>query len=104
DGRVERAPVRPPDDRGLALVRDPDRGEAGGGDARFPESVGRRLVNRAEDLVGVVLDPARLRVGLADLAVPAPGDPEPLVDDEAGRPGRPLVDREDHEAGAAAGI
>jgi len=45
-----------------------------------------------------VLHPSRPRERLPDLAVPAPDGSEPVVDDEAGRPRRPLVDREDQSA------
>ena len=48
--------------------------------------------------VGIVLDPPRPRERLPDLAVPAADRPESLVDDEAGRSRRPLVDREDQGA------
>ncbi len=104
DRRVERASVAAPHDGRLALVRDPDPGEVGRADPGVAQRIGGRLVDGAEDLVRVMLDPAGPRVGLAHLAMPAPGDPEPLVGDEAGRPGRALVDGEDHDAGAAAGI
>ena len=43
-----------------------------------------------------MLDPARPGEVLRNLAVAAAGDPQVAVDDEAGRPGRALVDREQH--------
>ena len=59
-----------------------------------------RLTGRREhalpDLLGVVLDPARLRKVLFDLAVATADRLELVVDDEARRPGRPLVDGEEH--------
>jgi hypothetical protein len=48
------------------------------------------------DLGGVVLDPARSREVLAELAVGAAGELRVGVEDEARGPRRPLVDREDH--------
>ena len=49
------------------------------------------------DLLGVVLDEAGRGKVLRQLAVAAATDRERLVDDEAGRSRRPLVDREQHE-------
>ena len=43
-----------------------------------------------------MLDPARLWEVLTDLPVAAADDPELAVDDETGRPGRALIDREEH--------
>ena len=48
------------------------------------------------DLLRVVLDPAGHREVLGDLAVAAAERSQLLVDDEARRAGRALVDREDH--------
>ena len=53
------------------------------------------------DFAGVVLDPARPREVLLELRVGAAGDPPLRVEDEAGRPGRPLVDREDQGVDSA---
>ena len=49
----------------------------------------------AEDLLGVVLDPAGLRKVLGELAVAAAEHGAVLVDDERGRSGGALVERED---------
>ena len=49
------------------------------------------------DLLRVVLDPAGPRKVLRQLAVAAAGNLQRLVDDEARRARRALVDREDHE-------
>jgi hypothetical protein len=71
--RPPRGPL--PDDGRLALVRDPDRGELSRPDPRGGERLGRRLLDARPDLVGIVLDPSRLRERLPDLAVPAPDRP-----------------------------
>src|SRR4051794_20259078 len=89
---------RIPGDDGLALIGDPDRlqlraGNPGVGDRLSPDPP-RHL----PDLVRVVLDPARAREKLLELGVGAAADSPLTVKDEAGRPGRPLVDREDHVA------
>src|SRR5581483_2727941 len=83
-----------PDDGRLALIRDPDGRERRGVEPH--EGVARGGENGRDDLLGIVLDPARLRERLRQLAVTAPADAQLLVDDEARRPGRALVDREDH--------
>src|SRR5207247_1626392 len=48
------------------------------------------------DLIRVVLDPARPREVLVELAVGAPDDSSIAVEDQAGRPRGALVDRQDH--------
>jgi hypothetical protein len=84
-----------PDDRRLALVRDPDRGQVASVEASVVERGRRRREHGLPELLGVVLDPARARKVLLDLPVGAAARAERLVDDEARRPGRPLVDRQD---------
>src|SRR6188472_1660441 len=99
DRGMHRPPRRPlPDDGRLTLVRDSDRGEVVRADARLRQGGRGRLLDAHPDLVGIVLDPPRPRERLPDLAVPAADRPEPVVDDEARRPRRPLVDREDQDA------
>ena len=80
-----------PEQRRLALVRDRDRVDAV--EPGFP-GCGE---NALPDLFRIVLDPARPRKMLRQLGVAATVDVELLVDHEAGRAGRALVDREDHE-------
>ena len=67
--------------------------------ARTP-GVGERLardrLRDLPDLARVVLDPAGLREVLGELAVGAADRLGPLVEHDAGRAGRSLVDREDH--------
>ena len=85
-----------PDERRLALVRDPDR-VSSRLDACVERAAPQRVEHALPDLLGVVLDPARLREVLRQLRV-ARGrrSLRLLVDDEAGGAGRALVDREDH--------
>src|SRR5439155_3097240 len=70
-------------------------------DSGVGERSGCRSLDACQDLVRVVLDPARLREMLRELRVPAPDHLEPGRDDETRRPGRPLVDGEDHAASVA---
>ena len=81
------APV--PHDRGLTLVRDRDRV------GLVDESLASRVENAAPDLLGIVLDPACPRKVLRQLDVAAAADLQLLVDEQARRPRRALVDRED---------
>src|SRR5207248_2574361 len=60
-----------------------------------PDLLDRRQDARP-DLVRIVLDPAGSRVVLRQLGVAAAMDGQFLVDDEARRPRRALVDRQDH--------
>ncbi len=55
------------------------------------------------DVAGVVLDPARPREVLLELAIRAARELRVVVEDEAGRAGRALVDREDHGRDGIAG-
>ena len=99
DRAVDRPPCGAlPEQRRLALVRDPDRAQVGRTHARVVHGRIRSLDHGRPDLLRVVLDPAGLREVLSKLAVAAAAHPELLVDDETGRSRRPLVDREDHEA------
>ena len=92
---------RVPADDGLALVGDADRLELAGLQARVVERLAGDRVRDVPDLRRVVLDPAGLREVLRELAVGA-ADALPLqVEHQAGRAGRPLVDREQHAAAAA---
>ena len=96
-GAVDRlAARRVPGDHGLALVGDPDPVELGALDPGVGDRLGGDPPRHLPDLGGVVLDPARPREVLLELRVGAAGDPPLAVEDEAGRAGGPLVDREDH--------
>ena len=90
---------RVPGDDGLALVRDPDPIQVGALHAGVGERLRRDLAGHLPDLGRVVLDPAGPREVLLELAVGAAARPALAVEDEAGRAGRPLVDRQDHGAG-----
>ena len=98
DDRVlQRAPRRPlPDDGRLPLIRDADRPQLARWDARLRERVTGRREQALRDLLGIVLDPARLREVLADLAIATADRPKLVVDDEARRACRPLVDGQQH--------
>ncbi len=96
-GAVDRLPRRRvPGDHGLALVGDPDPVELGPLDPRRGDRLGGDPPRHLPDLPRVVLDPARPRKVLPELRVGTARDPPLAVEDEAGGPGRPLVDREDH--------
>jgi hypothetical protein len=90
------AAVGIPDADGLALVGDADRLQVALADRRVLERLGRDLTRRLPDLGGVVLDPAGLGEVLLELAIGAAGELRLAVEDQAGRAGRALVDREDH--------
>ena len=97
DRRVHRPPCCPlPHDRRLALVREADRRQLLGPDPGLGERRGRSLEDALPELERVVLDPPRPGILLRDLAVAAPDGRQALVDDEAGRPRRALVDRKKH--------
>src|SRR5438270_575310 len=81
---------------GLALVGDPDRLEL----AHAHTCIGERLAGdrprHLPDLARVVLHPSRSGEVLGELAVCASDRLGALVEDEAGRSGGALVDRQDH--------
>ena len=85
-----------PDERRLALVRDPDRVELPGPDARVAQRSRRRVEHRLPDLVGIVLHEPGRREVLAELPVAASERLQRVIQDEAGGAGRPLVDRKEH--------
>ena len=95
DGLRERPATRPLPEQGrLALVGDPDRRDL----ACAHSGLGQHLAGRPElglpEQVGVVLDPARLRIALGMLL---PGHPEKrrvLVEEQGAGAGRALVEGE----------
>src|SRR6185437_15133463 len=87
--RNRHAGVAVPEERRLALVRDRDRAR------RLDERLLRGVEDAPPDLLGVVLDEAGLRKVLRQLRITAAANRELLVDEQAGRAGRALVDRED---------
>jgi len=86
---------RVPGDHGLALVGNPDRVELAPLDARVDYRLDGNSAAHLPDFGGVVLDPTWPREVLLELRVGPTGDPPLGVEDEAGRPRRPLVDRQD---------
>ena len=61
------------------------------------------LEHALPDLLRIVLDPARLREVLRQLGVAAAEHVEGAVDDQASRPARALIDRQDHERSSIPG-
>ena len=99
DRPVQRlAAVAVPGHDRLALVGDPDAGQPAAVDAGRVERLARDRARDVPDLGDVVLDPARLREVLGELAVGAADQLSLEVEHEAGRAGRSLVDREQHQA------
>ena len=93
---VDRSPrLAVPDDRRLALVRDPDRVELVRLQPRIGEPVKDDLLGVLPDLDGVVLDPARVGVDLFVLFVRVRDDLPAVVEHHKASSGRPLVYRTD---------
>ena len=80
-----------PDDDRLALIGDADYL---GLHSAHGDRIARREQRALENFLGVVLDPAGLRIVLRDLLVPAPGDATVGADHQRSGSGRALVDRE----------
>src|SRR5216683_2261196 len=85
------APV--PHDHRFSLVGDADRGKARGGELRFPERGARAGELRAENLLGVVLDPAGPGKELAEFLLRRGARAPALVEYDRARAGRALVER-----------
>ena len=99
DGRRDRPPRRTlPEHDGLALVGDADGDDLG--IRRVPEGRRDDLLGARPDLLRVVLHQARRRVRLAVRRVALGDHTTRLVEQQAARPGRALVDGAD-EAGHA---
>src|ERR1700730_18907377 len=95
DRAVDGAPGRAlPEQSRLALIRDPDRGEIAGGKVCIRERGRRSLLDALPELLRIVLDPAGTGGLLAQPGVAAPLHGELRVDDQTGRTGGALVDRE----------
>src|SRR5207244_12220674 len=62
---------------------------------RAPARLAEHTQRDAPDLLGIVLDPARLRVMLGELRVGAADDAPLPVEHEHGRARGPLIDRDD---------
>ena len=97
DCRVHGTPAAPvPEERRLALVRDPDGHESTRADTRAGEGLLGCREDALPDLVRVVLHPSRPWEVLSDFAIAATENAQLLVDDERCRTGCSLVDRQDH--------
>ena len=104
DGVVDRAAgPTVPDDRGLALVADPDRGERTRVRAGLAQGHADAGADALDDLVRVVLDPAGSRGDLGVLQLVAGDDRPGPVEEDAAAARRPLVDGGDERARLHAG-
>ena len=104
DCPVKRLPgLTVPHAHGLALVGDAERLELTRLDACIVERLTRHRARDLPDLARIVLDPARAGEVLLELPVGAPDQLRLLVEREAGRAGRALVDREDHGGNLSGG-
>jgi hypothetical protein len=93
DGVVDGlAGVLVPHHRGLALVGDAHRLDVVTGDVGLRQRLSDDLARVAPDLLGVVLDPARLRQDLVVLHLSRRDDPALVVEDDRPRARRALVD------------
>src|SRR6185295_13578617 len=93
-----------PDDGGLALVGDADRDQVLERDGGVADRFARHFALRGEDLLRVVLDPARLRKDLRELALRDRLRHAFLVEEDGARAGRSLVEREDVTHGERASL
>ena len=88
-----------PQHGGLALIGDADRRNGTRICLQINLGLSKRgsqgLDHRSPYVVGVVLDPAGLRIDLPELLSRAADDAQLLVDDEHGRAGGSLIDRND---------
>src|ERR1700674_613724 len=90
----ERAAV--PNDEGLALVGDADGADVARVGSRIGKGAFGRVLHRVPDFLGVVLDPAWLRIVLGDLAVSASSHLAVHADGDRSGSGRALVQAEDN--------
>jgi hypothetical protein len=94
DGVVDRAPGGAlPQNRGLALVGDADRGDRAIGSGGHGFAAGRN--HPAPDLFRFVFDPARPGMKLRQLELRRPACPALRVEQHRAGARRPLVDRQD---------
>ena len=84
-----------PEERRLALVGNPERGEGAGLDARLGQRLARRFELRHPDLLRVVLHPAGPGEVLRDLALRRGDGRAGLIEDNGAGRGGPLVEGED---------
>jgi hypothetical protein len=83
-----------PQCRRLALIGDADRSQIARRDTRILQRALRRFELRAPDIVGIVLDPARLGKVLRKLALVDAADRAAMIENDRARTGRPLIERE----------
>src|SRR5262249_43587033 len=83
-----------PQHRGLALVGDAERGHVPGRELRLGERVAHARGGVVPDAPGVVLDPARLRIALRQLALSHAKLVALGVEHDRPRAGGALVDRQ----------
>ena len=79
----------------LALVGDADAIYVACREGVRGEQVGERTQLREDDLLGVLLDPSRLRIYLGELALNGIDEPSVMVDEDGARRCRPLVKGDD---------
>jgi hypothetical protein len=84
-----------PDDRGLALVRDTDCGDAVGADVRLGEGLVKNTRLRRPDFGGVMLDPTGVRKDLLKLSLRGGLHVAAAIEQDRPRTGRALVERQD---------
>src|SRR3569623_12359 len=95
DGVVNRLPGAPvPHHRGLALVGDADGGDVAPRQAGLGDGLGGDAELRRPDLVGVVLDPARLREDLTEFLLRDGLDPACVIEHDRAGTGGALIERE----------
>ncbi|MNU91015.1 hypothetical protein D3C71_808950 [compost metagenome] len=80
-----------PDDGGFALVGDADGGQVGGCGAGIAQGFARHVELAVPDLVGIVLDPARTGIVLAEFALADAAHDAFAVEHDGPGTGRALV-------------
>ena len=93
---LERPPI--PDDQGFTLVRDSDGAHVARPRAGCLNRIASGPLNRGPYLLGVVFDPAGLRIVLFDLRVALPTDVAVHADGDGRGAGRALIEAEDDSA------
>jgi len=97
DGVAQRSPgLLVPDHHGFPLVSDPEGLDMT--DVRPCERLARDVDGDPQYLIGTVFDPTGARVDLPDLAVCLGENPALVIENERGRSGGALIDRENVES------
>src|SRR5207245_8398815 len=95
DGVVDRlAALAVPDDGRLTLIGDADAHQIFHGNIFLLKRFAGHLTLRLEDFLRVVLDPAALRIDLAQFALRGADRGAFLVEQDGARAGRALIERE----------